>query len=752
MGKNTKRQKIALRPFLFLLFLFLLRFLLLCNSALASELTKPKNVLILFSAAPGQPLFDITLSEIRKTLQEGHGRPLNFFVEYLEMERFPDKSQIRAQINFIKKKYTREKMDLLISIGPDILLLISQYLSPDFDTVPTIFVRFRSKYSDAPLIDRKPNMTGLVAEVDPEKTLETALSLHPATTEAFIITGSAPSDLVFESIARVAFHEYEDRVKVTYLSGLAMEELLQRIRILPKNSIVIYLGFQKDAKGVNYYAMESLKVLSEVSSAPFYSNWEQFVGHGIVGGYVIGVKANASRVAQIALRILQGEDPNTIPVERGSVLYKFDWRQLKRWGIQERNLPEGSIIINKELTFFKAFKWYIIGTIVFVVIESLLIIFLVVLYRRQKRVEKQLHEAAKEWQTTFDSIKDLIFILDPELKIVRANAPTLAFFNLPAEKVLGRQCYTLMHRTNEPSEKCLIPVMTRTKRHEDTDLYDQERNAWFHISVAPILNDKGEIQSIVHQVRDITERKRTEVEIQQARAELLRMERSFRISELTASLAHELNQPLAAILSNAQAMLHFLESDKPDLNEFREILRDIIQDDKRAGNVIRSLRSMMKREEGEKKAIILNEVLNDVVEILHSEAISRHVDIETELGGSLPPVLADRIQFQQVTLNLIMNAAEAMSRNFSEERRIILRTETTDNCIRVSVRDFGPGIDKENLERLFQPFFTTKGSGLGMGLAISKSIIEAHGGRIWGENHPDGGAIFTFELPMMGNQ
>ncbi len=747
MGKTTKKPKIVVVPLL-----FLLGSLFLCPTALAAGPTKPKNILILFSAAPGQPVFDITLSEFRKTIQEGYGGPLNFFVEYLEMERFPGKSQIRDQINFIKKTYTREKMDVLISIGPDILPLISRYLSPDFDAVPTIFVRFRNKYSDVPLIDRKPNMTGLVVEANPKKTFETALSLHPATTEAFVIAGSAPADRVLESLARAAFCEYEDRVKVTYLSGLAMEELLQRMRTFPKNSIVIYLAFQKDAKGVFYYAVESLKLLSEASSAPFYSNWEQFVGHGIVGGYVIGVKANASRVGQIALRILQGEDPGKIPIERGSMLYMFDWRQMKRWGIKEQRLPEGSIIVNKELTFWEAFRWYIIGTILFVIIETLLLVFLLALYRKQKRVEKQLYEAAEEWRVTFDSILDMIFILDLDFKVIRVNAPVLAFLDLPVEKVLGKHCYTLMHKANEPPETCLVPSMTKTKRHEHTEFYDQKRKVWFHISVAPILDDKGKIQSIVHQIRDITGQKQTEEEIHLARAELLRVERSFRISELTASLAHELNQPLAAILSNAQAALHFLESDKPDLKEFREILRDIIQDDKRAGNVIRSLRAMMKREEGEKKPIILNDVLKDVIAIFHSEAVFRNIKIKTDLAESLPPILADRIQLQQVTLNLIMNAAEAMAQNPSEERKIILWTHAADTCVRVSVRDFGRGIDNEDLKRVFEPFFTKKGAGLGMGLPISKSIIEAHGGRIWGENHPDGGATFAFELPVMDNK
>jgi PAS domain S-box-containing protein len=752
MEKIKARKTISTVPLLFLPFIFLLGSLLLSASALASGPTEPKNIFILFSAAPGQPLFDITLSEFRKTLREGYVGPLNFFVEYLEMERFPNKNLILAQINFMKKKYTREKPDLLVTIGPDILPLISQYLSPDFDGVPTIFVRFRSGYPDDPPIGRKPNMTGLIAEVNPKKTFEMALSLHPATTEAFIITGSGPTDRVLESIARVGLHEYEDRVKVTYLSGLAMEELLQRMRRLPKDCIVIYLAFSKDAKGVNYYPKESLKLLSEVSSAPIYGNWEQFVGDGIVGGYVIGAKANSSKIGQIALRIFQGEDLGKIPLERGSMFYMFDWKEMKRWGVKEKSLPEGSIIVNKELTFWEAFRWYIIGTILFVIIETLLVVFLVALYRRQKRVEKQLHEAAKEWQTTFDSIQDLIIILDPELKVVRVNAPALAFLNLPAEKVLGSHCYTLVHGTSEPPKICLVPAMKRTKGHEDAEFYDQKREAWFHVSVNPVLDDKGEITSIVHQARDITEQKQTEADIHRARAELLRVERSLRISELTASLAHELNQPLAAILSNAQAALHFLESDKPDLNEFREILHDIIQDDKRAGNVIRSLRSMMKREEGEKKPIILNDVLNDVIEIFHSEAVFRNVHIETEFAGSLPPVLADRIQLQQVILNFIMNAAEAMSQNSPEERKLILRTQATDDRLRVTVQDFGQGIDKENLERVFQPFFTTKGSGLGMGLPVSRSIIEAHGGRIWGENNPEGGATFGFELPVKSNE
>ena len=156
----------------------------------------------------------------------------------------------------------------------------------------------------------------------------------------------------------------------------------------------------------------------------------------------------------------------------------------------------------------------------------------------------------------------------------------------------------------------------------------------------------------------------------------------------------------------------------------------------------------MKREEVERNPIILNNVLNDVIQIFHTESIFRNVHVETEFDGSLPPVLGDKVQLQQVVLNLILNAADAMSHNPPEQRQIILRTGVKDDRIRVTVRDFGPGIDKENLERIFESFFTTKGAGLGMGLAVCRTIVEAHEGRIWAENNPDSGATFFFEIPI----
>jgi two-component system sensor kinase FixL len=220
------------------------------------------------------------------------------------------------------------------------------------------------------------------------------------------------------------------------------------------------------------------------------------------------------------------------------------------------------------------------------------------------------------------------------------------------------------------------------------------------------------------------------------------------MGELTASLAHELNQPLTSILSNARAALRFIEADRLDTEELKEILEDIAKDDKRAGDIIRSLRSMVKLEESEKELIEMNDLLSKTVTLFNSEAIMRNIRIEIECEDSLPLIRADRTQLQQVLINLLMNAAESMADEDYEHRKVVVKTHAVDgNGIQVAVRDYGPGVHKLELEKIFEPFFTSKRTGLGMGLSLARSIIEAHTGKIWAENDPDKGATFYFEIP-----
>ena len=247
---------------------------------------------------------------------------------------------------------------------------------------------------------------------------------------------------------------------------------------------------------------------------------------------------------------------------------------------------------------------------------------------------------------------------------------------------------------------------------------------------------------------DATGRKQAELEARQTRDELAHAGRLATMGEMAAALAHEINQPLAAILTNAQAANRFLSAPSPDLNELHEILRDIVADDVRAGEVIRRIRSLVNKDPSDNRPLDLNAVVKEVVSLLHSDAVIRGVVILQDLAPNLPRILGDRIQLQQVLLNLLLNAFDAMRDSLPRDRVVKLRSRRVDSAVLVTISDQGPGIPPQDIERLFEPFRSTKPGGLGMGLSISRSIVASHGGRLWAENNATRGATFGFSLPV----
>jgi two-component system, LuxR family, sensor kinase FixL len=274
---------------------------------------------------------------------------------------------------------------------------------------------------------------------------------------------------------------------------------------------------------------------------------------------------------------------------------------------------------------------------------------------------------------------------------------------------------------------------------------DASRERWVAMSVVPLNRAEG---GAVVSSTDITERKRAELEAQRSRQELAHFTRVSTMGELTASLAHELNQPLTGILTNAQAARRLLEKTRPDLEELRAILQDIIEDDRRAADVIQRLRELLRKGESEVSRLDLNALIRDVLKLLGSDTVIRNVSIALDLESGATVVSGDRVQLEQVLLNLLLNAMEAMSERLGGDRTVVVRTRSTDaTCVQASVEDGGPGLRPGTHETVFEPFYTTKSSGMGMGLAIARSIIEAHGGTIWAENSSRG-ATFHFRLPL----
>jgi C4-dicarboxylate-specific signal transduction histidine kinase len=226
------------------------------------------------------------------------------------------------------------------------------------------------------------------------------------------------------------------------------------------------------------------------------------------------------------------------------------------------------------------------------------------------------------------------------------------------------------------------------------------------------------------------------------------MTRVTTLGELTASIAHEVNQPLAAVVTNAAACLRWLDREPANLKEARGTLRSIINDGNRAGEVIQRVRALVNKTT-DRKALHINEVVNEVMSLVHHELFSHRVALRLDLAPALPPVLADRIQLQQVILNLVINGIEAMQQVKDRPRELVIRTlQDETSQVLVTVSDVGVGVAAENADRLFDAFFTTKSSGMGMGLSICRSIVDAHGGRLSASGNTGPGATFQFTLPL----
>lgn len=253
-------------------------------------------------------------------------------------------------------------------------------------------------------------------------------------------------------------------------------------------------------------------------------------------------------------------------------------------------------------------------------------------------------------------------------------------------------------------------------------------------------------------IAEMAERKRAEEAYYDAQAELSRVSRLSAMGALAASISHEVNQPLAAVVTNADACAIWLAGDPPNLEEVRAAMDLIAREGTRASEIVRRIRAIFTKGAAERISVQLNDVIRDVAFLMQTELAKSEVTLATELAEDLPPVLADRVQLQQVIVNLVQNGIEAMSTVTDRPRRLIVRSERNgEGNVLVAVRDTGHGIDPKDQKRIFNAFFTTKPQGMGMGLSISHSIIESHGGRLWAANNDGGGATFQFTLPVSGS-
>src|SRR6266404_3786522 len=372
----------------------------------------------------------------------------------------------------------------------------------------------------------------------------------------------------------------------------------------------------------------------------------------------------------------------------------------------------------------------------------------------RKQSENALRQSECQLRLVIDTIPAMAWIILPDGTLDFINQRWLEYTGLSLEKAVEQPTSTV-HPEDLPRalEKWTRAMAALESSEDEMRLRRADGEyRWFLVRTAPLFDDQGNILRWYGTSTDIEDRKRAEEALRETQAVLAHVARASIVSELTASIAHEVNQPLGAIVTNAEAGLNWLSEGSPDLNEAREALQRIIRDGSRASEVVTRIRSLLRNGKASKTRFGLDEIIQEIIALTKTEAQRRHVSVQIRLGPNLPEVTADRVQVQQVLMNLVMNSLDALSTVADRPRILTIQADT--NCptsVRIAVQDTGPGIDPQRMRDIFSPFYTTKPHGLGLGLSISRSIIEAHGGRLRAKPNDGPGVTFQFTLPVNGN-
>ena len=359
----------------------------------------------------------------------------------------------------------------------------------------------------------------------------------------------------------------------------------------------------------------------------------------------------------------------------------------------------------------------------------------------EQRVESEAQERARIWNVS----QDLLVVADAEGSFLAVNPAWTAMLGWSAEDLLGKTSEWLLHPDDrEKTQAEIIHLAQGRKTLRFESRYRHKSGSYCRLSWTAV-PDRGQIYAVG---RDVTELNRAEEALRELRDELARASRQTTMGAMTASIAHEINQPLAAIVTNGQVGLSWLKRAEPDLDEVRGALQRIVDDGLRAADVIASIRAMFGKDPRKKTPVNFNDVIREVLALVHGELESHKVTLRTDLREAQSEILADRMQLQQVFVNLIVNAAESMAA-VTDRARLLVVTSRRDEAgdLGITVEDSGPGIAPKDIDRIFHAFFTTKSHGMGMGLAICRSIVEAHGGRLWASAGSPHGAVFHVHLP-----
>jgi PAS domain S-box-containing protein len=706
----------------------------------------PPRVLLLFSNDRLLPANQEMEKGLWRAFQDGgKASSVDLYSEFLDAVRFSSPDQSAAMEEYLRKRHGDAPPDAWIALGAQSLDFLMQRRDTLFPGTP-IVVGGLDTTQIASLVDLR-GLTGRPMDWSITPLLKQLPEMRPEIRKILLVSGAAEFDRKRHEQALAQAEPFRNRFEIETSQGEPLDDLLERVSKLPKDTLVIYLNYFQTPDGLHLLPRDVAGWLAAKSSVPILCYYETYVGTGVMGGALMPFEEEGRAVGAIARRVVEGEDAEAIGIlPPGKPRWIIDERAMQRYGWNKRNLPSEAEVRFRELSLWEEHRTLLVIVAAALILQTALIIGLLAARARQRRAENEKRMSETRFSKVFTaSPVSISLIRQSDGRIIDANPAWERLSGISRDEALGKTHLELGFGFEEPGEQQFFQHLASGKPLRDFEQRLRMPNGSSRLlsASAELANLHGE-PCYISMAKDITDIQ----EAEEARQKLRQASRLGMLGELTASIAHEVNQPLGAILSNADAATMLMGRPDPPLDEIREILSDIRRDDMRASEVIRQVRSMVVRGETDRLPLDPGELVRRVAVMVRHDCRARSISLTCEVAENLPEICGEKVRIEQVLLNLLLNAMDALKEVAPDERRIrIVVAPTQDGMVDISVTDSGTGIPPDLMERIFENFFTTKSEGMGLGLALSRSIAEAHGGKLFARNAPGGGASFHFSIP-----
>jgi len=710
----------------------------------------PRRIYLLQGLTATQPAADVTVEAFKARLKEKSAENIEVFTDFLDIGRFPGPEHEKRLVPFLGGKFAQAKPDLIISISRGATSFLLRHRAEIAPNIPILYCCTPPSTTDP--LDIPEDIPGLVIKYDWAGTLALAERLQPNAKTLALVSGASARDRAWLQDAITGLQPLLEKYDTKPLVGLRYDVLLKEVSQLPRDSIVILMPIFDDGLGLSRIGTEVAVDVAKASSAPVYSPVATLLGGGIVGGNMDSLAQHGSKVADFALEILAGKSPSELPHQTTLPLqYRVDARQLERWGLSKSRLPAGTVLEFKQPTVWEEYGYLILASMLAFAAQTAITAFILLQMRKRREAERSLKESEDRMAFAAASTNIGFWRMDIATGRLWATDHCRSMFGIARDAPLTWDAFVgAFHPEDRQAfgEWLQFAAPSGLPRSEFRVALPGREVRWYVCRGRTVSDEQGRPLQVSGIFADVTARKSAEAEAELQQEEIAHLMRVAALGELSGGIAHELSQPLAAILANAQAAQSLLSHDVHDKETITQILEDIVDEDRRAGQVIHRLRRLLKKGEHQSTLLNVNDLIQSTLALMHSELVNRKIKVDVDLKPELPLISGDSVQLQQVLLNLVMNAMEAMSSTAMTVRRLSISTRwAMEGYVEVMVSDRGRGIAPEEQRRLFQPFFTTKERGLGLGLSICSTIITSHGGRLSLANAKDGGATAVVALP-----